>query len=352
MYIYSGIGRRGEHHIIRHFPIHTTFPEFVNMPDAKRNTTASSSEEESSSDDDSLALEGVVARHPDAPSSSDDDDEGEEEPCEPTADETANQKDFGTDKRKGATTRSSKVPPPKRKKSNESETMQVEFTFHDMDDKFFHGLKSLLHNSCTTYQPHSSELVDLMINNIAVGTVLSTQGDTENNVYGFASVLNITEHQQSPAIQQLQRFCLDGCPADRSAELEVVLSGKTKRPAGFVLHGRMLNLPLEIVEVLQQQLVLDMDWAVEHAEGGVDARKALDFGVFLRLAPCQKDNTGALVYRFFDDEVLAGQADFSFLVEAPASYSKEDKNYVSVIVLTKTGHRAAMKDLAKLIHGR
>jgi hypothetical protein len=52
------------------------------------------------------------------------------------------------------------------------------------------------------------------------------------------------------------------------AELETVFLGKTKRPTGFFLQGQMVNMPLEIVEIMHQQLVLDMDWAVEHALRG------------------------------------------------------------------------------------
>ena len=40
-------------------------------------------------------------------------------------------------------------------------------------------------------------------------------------------------------------------------------------------------MPIEIVEVLHQQLVLDMDWAVKNADGGEEERKSLDFGAFV-----------------------------------------------------------------------
>jgi hypothetical protein len=56
-------------------------------------------------------------------------------------------------------------------------------------------------------------------------------------------------------------------------------------------------------------------------------------------------------YRFFDDEIFADRAEFVFTVDAPKSYSKEDKQLCNVLVLTKTGHRAAMQDLDKLING-
>jgi len=293
------------------------------------------------SEDDDLVLEGVVVRNPDVSSSSSDDEDDDQEDVK----EEAKKPSQPPAKRKKG-----EIKKPNKKKKQSDDTIQVEFTFNDMDEKFFHGLKSLLHSTSTVYQSHSATLSDLMIDNIAVGTVVSTEGDTENSVFGFASVLNVTTYQSSPAIQYLKQICLKNCPPQHQKEMEIVLSGTTNRPAGFLLHGRMINMPLEVVEVLHQQFVLDMDWAVEHFEGSEEDRKALDFGAFVRLAPCQQENH-ALVYRYFDDEILAGQAEFCFTVDAPPAYSKEEKQLLSIMVLAKTGHRAAMKDLAKMIHG-
>jgi len=144
--------------------------------------------------------------------------------------------------------------------------------------------------------------------------------------------------------------------------MEVVLSGKTKRPAGFFIHARMVNIPLEITEVLHQQLVLDMDWAVENAEGGEDERKALDFGVLIRMAPTHRIENESIAYRYFDDEVFANRAEFTYTFDVPKNKRKGEKiadddgdgqaKQCTVIVMTKTGHRDAMKDLSKLIHGK
>jgi BCCIP len=329
----------------------------------------------SSSDDDDegdLDLEVAAVRKPDddSSSSSDDDegdsDEDEEDGVEVGKDDNEQskaslQKSSGTKKRRPAesdvvlTKTKHEKKKKKRRSSSSPDTIQVSFTFHDMDEKFFHGLKSLLHNSSTVYQPFSSELADLMIDNVSVGTVISTEGDAENNVYGFASVLNLRTYKDSKAIQNLRDLCALNCPARHLEDLQLVLSGSTKRPAGLLLHGRMINLPLDITLVLHQQLVLDMDWAVENAEGGEEERKSLDFGAFVRIAPCQQGGGGGggggttLLYRFFDDEVFAGRAEFSFTIDAPKSYSREVPLKLQVMVLTKTGHRQAMKDLEQMV---
>jgi hypothetical protein len=86
----------------------------------------------------------------------------------------------------------------------------------------------------------------------------------------------------------------------------------------------MVNMPLEIVEILHQQLVLDMDWAVEHAEGGEDERKSLDFGAFVRLAPAYR-SSGTTYYKLFDDEIFAQHAEFSYEVTLPKTFGMDER---------------------------
>ena len=338
----------------------------------------SSSDDDDDDENDDLVLEGVLIRNPEAPSSSDDDDDDDDEEEEETKSKMPPSSNSKKQKVAPATAKASKdqnEPPTKKAKAsnskagvaatknnktnhkkkktdpNEPEMVQVEFTFHDTNEKFFHGLKTLLHSSSTVYAPHSSELSDLMIENVSVGTVISTEGDQDGNVYGFASILNVTTYQHKKSIQHLKEYCLKTCPAQHKPELEVVLSGKTKRPAGFLLQSRMINLPLEIVNVLHQQLVLDIDWAVKNAEGGEAERKSLDFGAFVRLAPAY--NTKATpYYKYFDDEIFANNAEFCYTVDAPTMFGSETKQLCSIIVMTKTGHRDAMEEMKQLISGK
>ena len=122
-----------------------------------------------------------------------------------------------------------------------------------------------------------------------------------------------------------------------------------------MLHGRMVNLPIEIVLTLHQQIVLDMDWATKNA-ATEEERRSMNFKTFLRLAPCHKDNRaagggGGLSYRYFDDEVLAERAEFAFTVAAPASFSKEQKQLLTVMLVTEKGYFAALDDLVKIVQG-
>lgn len=320
----------------------------ITMAQKKTDDPETSSEsEESEEEDDDLVLEGVIVRNPDVSdsddtSSSEDEEEEEDEDTKPPPSKKAK-----ADSAKKSEAK--KQQPKKKKKPKEGpEIVNVDFTFCDMHDKYFHGLKTLLTGTSPIYATHSSGLADLMIQNVSVGTVISTEGDTEGTIFGYASVLNVTTYQDEPSIQALKKLCLDKCPQVHKKELEVVLSGKTNRPAGIYLQGRMVNLPLEIVEVLHQQLVLDMDWAVKNAQG-VD-RKSLDFGAFVRIAPAYK-SSGATYFKYFDDEIFSQHAEFTFEIELPKTYGMEEAPFCVALVITKTGHRDGMESLAQMIHG-
>jgi hypothetical protein len=297
---------------------------------AETKSDSSDVSSEESDGDESLGLEGVLERNPDASSSSSSDESEDEEDEE--------------EEEKGGQKNKRKLPANEKKSKKKREmTIQVDFTFCDMKEMYFHGLKSLLNNSSTVYQLHSSEFCDKMIESVAVGTLISTADDgQEGNVFGFASFLNMAE--EYPAMEYLKEICLKDCPQDHKKQLQKVLTGPT---TGLFLHGRMINLPLEITLVLHEQLVKDMDWAIKNAEGGEEERNSLNFTHFVRLAPCQQDQ--GVVYRYFDDEIFAGQAEYVFTVDAPKSYSKEEKQLLNIMVLTRAGHRQAMKDLKQMI---
>jgi BCCIP len=334
---------------------------------ALRDPESDDSDESSSEEDEDLVLEGVLVRNRDVSSSDDSSSEEEEEEKSPSSKKRSlskmkkeDEKDNKSGSQAGSSATKTKAAKKKEtqdddenedKEPPQAEIVQVEFTFCDMNEQYFHGLKTLLTSSSPIYAAQSSALADLMIANVNVGTVVSTEGDVDGTVFGFASVLNVSTYQHEECIQALKKLCLDKCPAERKAELETVLSGKTKRPAGFFLQCRMVNMPLEIVEIMHQQLVLDMDWAVEHASGGEAERKSLDFGAFVRIAPTYRLAASSTAFKYFDDEILEQHAEFSYPVELPKLHGMEETPRCSILVLTKTGHRAAMKDIAQLING-
>ena len=289
-------------------------------------------QDDDSSDDDSvsseeegedLILEGVLVRNPDVESSDDSDDDDSSSSSDSDSDDEEEQPkhkkaktDSNSNSKKPSQKETQKKSKSNKSKKGKTEIIPCEFTFNDMNPKYFHGIKNHLLTQ-PAYAGHSSAIADAMIENISVGTVVSTS-DGADNIFGFASVLNVTSYQKKESIQKLKQMMLAACPKDHQTELSTVLTGSTKRPAGIFLHGRMVNLPFEIMLVLHEQLVKDMDWAVENAEGGEEERKSLNFGAFVLLASsCSRDNTTHnIMYKNFEDEIFAGCAEFVFTISS------------------------------------
>jgi hypothetical protein len=339
-----------------------------NPSDSDSRSSGSSSEDDD--DEDEMILEGVLRRNPEVPSSSDDEDSNPNDNDDDDEDGKGNKHKLPQTQNSTTSTNIKKLKKDSKNKKDpkqgidrsDDDLVHVEFTFHDMDEKFWHGLKMLL-LSVPVFAPISSALADELIENISVGTVVSCD-DGGDNVYGFASVLPIQPFSEDDptALQHLIQRCMDECPDQHKAEMTFVTSGSTQRPAGIFIHGRMVNLPLDITLILHEQLVLDMDWAVDHAEGGEAERKLLDFGALILLAPCYVDAiTQKNTYKNFDDELFASHAEFVYPIHTTHPMSKSLKKRSSqtndhegithVIVLTKTGHRQAMKELKELVNG-
>uniref|UniRef100_A0A7S1B3P3 Uncharacterized protein n=1 Tax=Corethron hystrix TaxID=216773 RepID=A0A7S1B3P3_9STRA len=323
----------------------------------------------SSSDDESLVLEGTLENVSDVENAGDSDDEDEEDDGEDEDDSPPDKK-----RRKGndgpASKRSKKSKKAKRKKDPEDEVLRVEFQFCEVNERYFHGIKSFLAVN-PVHAGHSSALSDAILAHVFVGTVVSTSGDRGpdvpgDDVYAFASVLNVRGDVLQPAeviesssaphpLADLRALCREKCPPQHRKEMSAVLDGSHARPAGFLLQGRMANVPLEIVLEMHRQLVLDLDWAAEHAEGTEKERKALDYGVLVVLAPATRGGGGGLLYRNFEDDIFCSVAEFTYTFELPGvrSFGGTDgeKQYCTAIVMTKTGHRQGMKDLEQMVQG-
>ncbi|KAL7579184.1 hypothetical protein ACA910_011357 [Epithemia clementina (nom. ined.)] len=273
--------------------------------------------------------------------------------------------------------------------------------------------------------------------------------DEDCAVFGFASLLDLStkdqqleqqQQQEAPqqpdqqqerveariqALQYVHQYALNDCPDRYKPEMTQLLEpllSPTKQPQSsseskkspsiplfLSLHGRMMNLPLEIVLALHQQLWLDWEWDQEEEEDPKDLKATkkkttykqsplpTDSSILpkmtlsgkklkpriLRLAPCTKTNSSTsrktknnnnnnnnnnkrkkktqttneatavlsqeVLYRYYDDELLADRAVVRYTVKAPPSYSQEEDLFLQVLVLTPSGYQQAIHDLEQMV---
>jgi len=358
----------------------------------------------SESDDDELELAGELVRNSDASSSSSDDEEEDSEDDDEKP--AASSKQSSDDHKKRTIEPSSQKRPrdqkskkkrKKKDKDDDDDLENIEFIFCDTHDKYWHGCKALLQNSGILYQKHASTLMDWTLEQV-VGTVVSTSQaySEEDAVFGFATLVDATtiisttavsttkqksldrekedqRQQRVRAMEYLQQYALKECPAEYLPDMTKLLkhSSSSSNKLFVFLHGRMINLPLEIVLVLHEQLWLDWEFNIQQesttkpsSKSGKKKKKAKAAAAtppllsdqsdprIVRWAPCTSSGGGELLYRYYDDELLSQRALVSYTVKSgPKAYSQEEAQWLQVMVLTPGQYWQAIQDLKALVGG-
>eukprot|EP00775_Hariotina_reticulata_P001502 gene1502-1840_t len=150
--------------------------------------------------------------------------------------------------------------------------INVNFEFFDPKESDFHGLKALLHNYLDGQQYDSSPLIDTIIAQSAVGTVVRT-GEDEDPI-GVMTVLNTHQHKQQPWMQQIRQYLVD---KSRDAAVRDAISKAWDSPTtGLIINERLINSPPQLAPPLVQALFDEIGWATEDMQTQED-RQAFQF---------------------------------------------------------------------------
>ena len=79
----------------------------------------------------------------------------------------------------------------------------------------------------------------------------------EDEIFGFISLLNLTERKGTPCAEQIKELILGLCEKNcekRTVEELDRLFNDTSRPVGFLLSERFINVPPQIALPMHQQL--------------------------------------------------------------------------------------------------
>ncbi|XP_058909847.1 BRCA2 and CDKN1A-interacting protein isoform X4 [Kogia breviceps] len=112
---------------------------------------------------------------------------------------------------------------------------------------------------------NTAELTDLLIQQNHIGSVIkqtdvsedSDDDADEDGIFGFISLLNLTERKGTPCAEQIKEFilrlCEKNCEKGVVEQLDKLFSDAT-RPVGFLLSERFINVPPQIALPMHQQL--------------------------------------------------------------------------------------------------
>merc|ERR1712235_36145 len=146
-----------------------------------------------------------------------------------------------------------------------NEEVIVDFEAHTITDSDFNGIKKLLQQLFLKAHVNISELTDILIQQNHVGSVIrqaevpedsDNEGDPDE-VFGFISMLNLTERKEVQCVSDVRELilaqCEKNCVHSVTEQLEKVLEDTTK-PVGLLLSERFINVPPQIALPLHTQL--------------------------------------------------------------------------------------------------
>uniref|UniRef100_A0AC11D2V9 BRCA2 and CDKN1A interacting protein n=1 Tax=Ovis aries TaxID=9940 RepID=A0AC11D2V9_SHEEP len=143
--------------------------------------------------------------------------------------------------------------------------VNIEFEAYSISDNDYDGIKKLLQQLFLKAPVNTAELTDLLIQQNHIGSVIkqtdasedSDDDVDEDEIFGFISLLNLTERKGTPCAEQIKelilRLCEKNCEKSTVEELDRLFND-TARPVGFLLSERFINVPPQIALPMHQQL--------------------------------------------------------------------------------------------------
>jgi len=170
----------------------------------------------------------------------------------------------------------------------QGEIVDMSFDFNDMKEEYAHGIaKMLKHLSCN--EPETVQLADVICKQDIVGTVVCC--DDGDDVFAYATVLPLLNVKNDENFGQIISELLTACtklPSSENKEtLLCHLNGAKCASTGLFLHGRFMNLPLQLCGALHSNLVEDLTWSKDSSDSDPNDFKGMEF--VLALVPCSME---------------------------------------------------------------
>nr|XP_010951008.1 BRCA2 and CDKN1A-interacting protein [Camelus bactrianus] len=124
-----------------------------------------------------------------------------------------------------------------------NEEVNIEFEAHSISDNDYDGIKKLLQQLFLKAPVNTAELTDLLIQQNHIGSVIkqtdvsedSDDDVDEDEIFGFISLLNLTERKGTPCAEQVKelilRLCEKNCEKSLVEQLGKLLNDIPPQPA-------------------------------------------------------------------------------------------------------------------------
>lgn len=159
--------------------------------------------------------------------------------------------------------------------NNSQDIVDVDFEFFDPKTEDFHGVKALLRSYLDDTAWDLSSLVDIILGQSTVGTVIKT-GEEESPI-GIITALNLGRYKDSNPMKSVYKFLKDN--VSEPAKLEAIFD-KQPSEVGLLISERLINIPEELAPPLYRGILDEIAWATEDEPSKV-LRNSFNFKQYL-----------------------------------------------------------------------
>ncbi|KAJ6814045.1 protein BCCIP-like protein [Iris pallida] len=230
------------------------------------------------------------------------------------------------------------------------EMVQADFGFFDPKPGDFGGVKLLLQNYLDDRAWDLSGFVDLILEQMTVGTVVKSDGyddddeeekDEDEGVYAVVSALNFGRYAGHECFGELKKYLIESCSDDSTKTKLKLLLQEQASDVGLLVSQRFVNCPNQLVPPLYDALFDEVSWATED-EPTKELRDSFRFKFYLlitriyenknynqRKARANSDGDEPIIYVKEEDEIFRELSSFSFTfpLHAEQLAPQELKNY-------------------------
>mmetsp|Transcript_5911 Transcript_5911/g.6593 ORF Transcript_5911/g.6593 Transcript_5911/m.6593 type:complete len:366 (-) Transcript_5911:333-1430(-) len=240
--------------------------------------------------------------------------------------------------------------------AGDKEELEQEFDFVEPNEKFFHGIKDRLKNFLDGNPYHASSLTDLVIKQFGAGNIITIgndasneddeegdgNGDDENEVYGFSTVISMDLYGQEQCMKEIKDFSLAKAKkfCKESQQLEKFREMLKSEKIGLFVNERLINLPPAIVFPLHKTLYDDIEWQIEEA-AKLNEENEFDYDYVLVITASSEElkkkpdggkkqrtegkSAKERIYHKFEDELIREQSTVFFEFESDLSKPNKEK---------------------------
>ncbi|XP_044271315.1 protein BCCIP homolog [Tribolium madens] len=199
--------------------------------------------------------------------------------------------------------------------------IQATFEGRNPEGQDFHGIKQLLNQLFLTTHIDLGQMSDMLISQAGIGSVLKQSFNDsddeedmemveESDVFGITSVINLTQHKETPCVQQLYKLVEDEImkqadPQTKTSFKEILEKNSNK--IGFIINERFVNIPskisLPMLHALQDEI---------HRMGKKNDSYKFDYYLMICKTWKSKTDNNETVFSNDEEEIFCKKADCSF----------------------------------------